>query len=167
MTKLYSIIYIYIAHSQSVLGANFLPKIRDRSFDIIHFIIKALRSIHSRIFHDHFRAVGHMEELFVIETTEINVLDIVVIEPLDALPIFPKTVLSLVFLRHEVGSEAMLLALPPVAFVASSISPGVDAEAMLLIVFVLAFVLSTVVPDVVALALHVVVHPFSFVLAPI
>jgi hypothetical protein len=61
----------------------------------------------------------------------------------------------------------MLLALPPVALVASAVSPSVDTEPMLFIILIHAFIFSSIVPDVVTVALHVIALPLSLVLAAI
>ena len=108
-----------------------------------------------------------MEECLVAHLHVVNGLHLGLIEPFYALAILPQAELHFIVSWHDVGAQAMLFTLVPVAFIASLVSPGIDAESMLLVVLVLSTVLSAIVPDVDAHALHIIVQPFTLVLASI
>ena len=104
-----------------------------------------------------------MEEAGVVKLQVVDGLHLRLVEPLNALAVFPKPVLHLVVLRDHVGAQSVLLASEPESFVAAAVRPRVDAEAVLLVVLVLSLVHAAVVPDVDAHAFHVVVEPLAFV----
>ena len=90
-----------------------------------------------------------------------------VVEPSYPLSILPEAVPETLSLWSLVGSEPMLLASAPVAYVDATISPLVNSEAVLLVFFVLAFVASAVAPLVATHAVHVVVAPLTLVAAAV
>ena len=104
-----------------------------------------------------------MEELCVIKLLVVDVLYLSVVEPFNALAVFPQTILQLAVFRDHVGTQPMLLTPIPKPFIAATVCPCVNAEAMFFIIFILALIHTTVVPDVNSHALHVVVEPFTFV----
>ncbi len=104
-----------------------------------------------------------VEELSVVKLAAVDVLDLAVVEPFNALPVFPKAVLQLAVFRDYISTDTVLLSPVPVAFVTAAISPGVDSEAVLLIVFVLALVNTAIVPNIDANALHVVLEPLTLI----
>jgi hypothetical protein len=110
---------------------------------------------------------GELEESLVIKSALVDVGYVLLIEPFDPLSVFPEAILYLALLGNEIGSETVLFALPPVALVASAVSPGVDTESMLFIILLHAFIFSSVVPDVVTVALHIIALPLSLVLATV
>ena len=90
---------------------------------------------------------------------------------LDAEPLLTCTILPLsvslrgnaVLLRDGVFTESMLLSVLPVAFVDSSVGPGVDPVSMFLVLKVLAFVPSAIAECIPSEAMHVPVVPLSAV----
>jgi len=108
-----------------------------------------------------------VEELGVVFAVAVNALYLIFSEPLNALAIFPEAEFSLVILRDDIFAKAVLLALVPVTFIASLISPGVDTEAMFLVILILALVLPAVVPNINSHAFHVVIEPLAFISAAI
>ena len=102
-----------------------------------------------------------------VESILVNQDHSLLVEPLYALSVLPETVLDTLFSAVNVGTESMLLALVPPAFVLAPISPVVHAEALFLIVHILAIVPHTVSVDVDSHALHVVRGPLSEVLATV
>lgn len=78
-----------------------------------------------------------MEERCVVHLAIIDRLHLRFVEPFDALSVLPQPILHLVVFWDDIGAEAMLLTLEPVALVAACISPGVDSKAVFLVVFVL------------------------------
>lgn len=108
-----------------------------------------------------------MEEGGVVELEVVNRSDLDLIKPLDALAVFPESALDFVILWHQVRTDAMLLALVPVAFVAATICPCINAKTVLFIIFILALIHAAIVPDVYAHAFHIVLVPLTFVSAAI
>lgn len=108
-----------------------------------------------------------MEEGRVVHLGVVNRLHLRLVEPLNTFAVLPETKLDFVVFRDDVGSQAVLLALVPEAFIASLIGPSVYSEPMLLVVLVLTPVHAAIVPDVYPHALHVVVEPLALILAPV
>jgi len=106
------------------------------------------------------------EVLREVELTRKDSLRCVLVEPFDALAVFPETALRLL-VWHNVDTETVLLPAEPHALVLAEISPGVYAVTVLLVVSILAFVAAPVLPGVNTHALHVVVEPLALVLAAI
>ena len=104
-----------------------------------------------------------VEELSVVKFLVVDLLDLGVVEPFNALSVLPKAILQFIVLRDYVSTYAMLLAPVPVALVTAAISPRVHSESMLLIVFVLALVYTAIVPNIYANALHVVFEPLTLI----
>jgi len=132
----------------------------------LHFaqsIVEVIRLVERSSWVHHVLRVALVEELSVVKLAVVDVLDLCVVEPFNALPVLPKAILQLVVFRHYVSTDTMLLAPVPVAFVTAAISPGVDSEAVLLIVFVLALVNTAIVPNIDANALHVVFEPLTLI----
>ncbi len=107
--------------------------------------------------------VALVEELSVVKFLVVNLFDLSVVEPFNALSVLPKAILQFIVLRDYISTYAMLLAPVPVAFVTTAISPRVHSESMLLIIFVLALVNTTIVPNIYANALHVVFEPLALI----
>lgn len=89
------------------------------------------------------------------------------VEPLHALAVLPEAVLDALLLLIDVGSEAVLLAFVPPAFVPATVSPEMDAVALFLIVKVGPVVSDAVGVDEYTMALHVVGGPLAVVHAAI
>ena len=104
-----------------------------------------------------------MEEGCVVHLQVIDGLNLSLVEPFDALAIFPQSKLNFIVFGDHICAKAMLLALVPIALIAALVSPGVNSEPMLFVIFVLPLVHAAVIPDVDAHALHVVVQPLSLV----
>jgi hypothetical protein len=104
-----------------------------------------------------------VEELSVVKFLVVNLFDLCVVEPFNALSVLPKAILQFIVLRDYVSTYAMLLAPVPVAFVTTAISPRVHSESMLLIIFILALVNTAIVPNIYANALHVVFEPLALI----
>lgn len=107
--------------------------------------------------------VALVEELSVVKFLVVNLFDLSVVEPFNALSVLPKAILQFIVLRDYVSTYAMLLAPVPVAFVTTAISPRVHSESMLLIIFILALVNTAIVPNIYANALHVVFEPLALI----
>ena len=116
---------------------------------------------------DHLLRVCLVEERLVTHLHIVNSLNLCLIEPFYALSILPEAKFDFVVTRDNVRSQAVLLALVPVALVAPLVRPCVNAEAVLLVIFVLATVLSPVIPNVDSHALHIIVQPLALVFASI
>lgn len=99
----------------------------------------------------------------VVKFLVVNLFDLSVVEPFNALSVLPKAILQFIVLRDYVSTYAMLLAPVPVAFVTTAISPRVHSESMLLIIFILALVNTAIVPNIYANALHVVFEPLALI----
>ena len=108
-----------------------------------------------------------MEERLVAHLHIVNSLHLCLIKPFYAFSVLPEAEFDFVVTRDDVRSQAVLLALVPVALVAPLVRPCVNAEAVLLVIFVLATVLSPVVPNVDAHALHIIVQPLALIFAPV
>jgi len=87
--------------------------------------------------------------------------DFLLIEPGDALAVFPQAILDLVFLRVEVRSQAVLLALVPPTLVEAPVGPIVEPVPALFVVVILPLVATPIGPEVDAVALHVVILPLT------
>jgi hypothetical protein len=135
--------------------------------NFIELFIEFGWSSQSSILHDHLLTVGILEEFLIVISAEVDVRHIFLIKPFNALAVFPKAELDFLFFRYVVCAEPMLFTLPPIAFIASAVSPSVDTETMLLIIFVLTFILSAIVPHVIAETFHVVAFPLAFVLSAV
>ena len=107
------------------------------------------------------KVAGHLEPVLVNEHNSL------LVEPLDTLPVLPEAVLDGLLAGVDVGSESMLLALVPPAFVLASISPVVHTVAFFLVIQVLSVVAHAISVDVDAVAAHVVVGPLTEVLAAV
>ena len=108
-----------------------------------------------------------MEERLVAHLHVVNGLNLCLVEPLDALSVLPEAELGFVVAGHDVGPQAVLLALVPVALITSLISPCIDTKAVLLVILVLTAKQSPVRPTLDAHAFHFTVQPFALVFAPI
>lgn len=104
-----------------------------------------------------------MEESCIVHLQVIDGLNLSLVEPLDALAVFPESKLNFIVFGNHICAKAVLLALVPIALIAALVSPGVNSEPMLFVIFVLPLVHATVVPDIDAHAFHVVVQPLSLV----
>ena len=135
----------------------------DATLDFLKSVFESLGLTEGGLRVNHLVRVCLVEETRIVETEIIDGLHLNLVEPLDALAIFPQTVLSFVVLGHHVSANAVLLSFVPVAFVASAVSPSVHTEAMLLVILVFTLVHSAVVPNVNAHTLHVILEPLAFV----
>jgi hypothetical protein len=104
-----------------------------------------------------------MEKLCVIKLLVVYFLNLGIVEPFNTLAVLPQTILQLAVFRHDVGTQPMLLALIPEAFITATIRPCVNAEPMIFIILILALIHAAVVPNVYSHPLHIVIKPFAFV----
>ena len=104
-----------------------------------------------------------MEVLGVVQLIHVDCLDLILVEPLNTLAIFPQTELLFAILRHVVSAHPMLFTSIPVALVAPAISPSVDAEAVFLVILVLTLVNSAIIPNIDTHTLHVILEPLALV----
>ena len=106
------------------------------------------------------------EEHFVVKTTLLDLIVLILFKPFDTFAFLPETKFSRLS-WHLVRSQSMLFPAAPVPRVDSPIDPCVDTVAMLLIVLVFTTILSSVLPCVYTDAIHVIIDPFSFKLTAV
>lgn len=148
---------------RGVTARRFDSQLSNAALHFVEALFKHFRlSEVGRRVHHVFR-VRLVEEAAVVQLKVGNCLHLGLVEPLNALAVFPQAVLYFIVLGHHVRSQPMLLAFVPVAFVAALISPRVDAEPVLLIILVLTLVHAPVVPNVDAHAFHVIFEPLALV----
>lgn len=104
-----------------------------------------------------------MEECRIVHLKVIDSLHLSLIEPLNALAVFPESKLDFLVLGHHISPQPMLLALKPITFISALISPLIDPISMFFVSLVIPRVLSPVVPDINAQAFHIILKPLSFV----
>ena len=106
------------------------------------------------------------EEHFIVKATLLYFVELVLLEPLNALALLPQAKLRRLA-GHFVRAEAVLFTSAPVTGVRTPVCPCVDAKAMFFVVLVLSSILTTVLPSVNADTIHVIVYPLALELAPV
>ena len=125
-----------------------------------HFKIRSIETFHFVL------TFFFPEQLTKVECALSYLRDLLVVEPLNTLSLFPETAFHRA-LGNSVGAQCVLLSASPEAFVAAAVTPGVDAEAVFFVVLVLAFIDPTILPRVDATTVHVIIKPLSLILPSI
>lgn len=147
----------------TLLGAeSFGSPLRNLFLDLAQLVVKVVGLAEAGIALDHGLTLRVVEEVSVV-FAHVDSLHLLLIEPLNALAVLPKTELYFFVFGHEIGTDTVLLATVPVSFVAAVVCPRVNTKPMLFVVLILASVNAAIVPNVDAHALHIIFKPLALV----
>ena len=133
---------------------NFAPYLIDSIVEVIRLIKRSI--LFNRVF------TARLLEITSVIHSCLDLPDLLLVEPLNALTVLPQPIFNLLLIGKEVSSKSMLLSPVPVTLVAATINPCVNSESVFLIIFVLTLVHSTVTPLIDTVAFHITFKPFTF-----
>lgn len=92
-----------IINSNSLTASSCFDRKRSNSaFDFLQAVVEIVRFIEVRISVNHVLRLTLVEELSVLLTEVVDLLNLTFVKPLDTLAVFPQTEFGLIFFRHNV-----------------------------------------------------------------
>jgi hypothetical protein len=122
-------------------------------------LVKVFGLLKSGLWLDQISTFFLLKDVLVAQLVLVNLLDILITNPVDPLPILPDPVLDLVLREDKVRAQAMLLALGPPALVPPPVLPKINAKTFLFVIGVLTDVDPAVCPEIEAESVHVILLP--------